>query len=387
MSEMTSRERVRMAIEQKEPDRVPVDFISFQNLITDMGPYGYYALREYLGLADDDREIISALGCVQNMDPRILDRLGNDFRPVNWGPIGVEEIEEDYVRYVPFGFLYKNVGHYSYPDFENAPLKDAQTVADIENHPYWVDPDNVDPKFTEGKREEAKDLHENTDFAIVAQSGFVGYFFHVYTFLRGFNKAFIDMKQNPDLYHALMSHITDSMIALARPFYEEVGDYIDMAQVCGDDMGWQYGPFLSNEMFREFIKPYALKYNQTMRELTDAKFFYHCDGAIYPLIEEFIDMGYDVTSPIMYGCKDMAPAKLKKRYGGRITFHCGIDPQDVMAFGSVEEVKKHVTEVVKTLAPGGGYIFALTDIKPETPPEQIVAAFDTAMEVGKYPIR
>jgi len=124
-----------------------------------------------------------------------------------------------------------------------------------------------------------------------------------------------------------------------------------------------------------------------VRELTDAKFFYHCDGAINPLIEEFIDIGFDITSPVMYGCKDMEPRKLKKRYGDRITFHCGIDAQDVMSFASVEEVKKHVTEVVQTLAPGGGYIFALTDVKSETPPAQIVAAFDTAKEAGTYPIR
>ena len=57
-----------------------------------------------------------------------------------------------------------------------------------------------------------------------------------------------------------------------------------------------------------------------------------------------------------------------------------------MSLGSVEEVKAHVAEVVRELAPGGGYIFGVM-LVPDVPPAQAVAAFDTAMEVGRYPIR
>jgi len=156
--------------------------------------------------------------------------------------------------------------------------------------------------------------------------------------------------------------------------------------VCGDDMGWQQGPFLSPSDYRRFVKPYVLRYLEEVRKLTKAKFFYHCDGSVAPLIEEFIDMGFDILSPVSYGSRGMEPRELKKRYGDRITFHSAIDVQQVMARGTVEEVVRHVTEVIRALAPGGGYIFAIEDIKPETPPAQIVAAFDTAREVGRYPI-
>ena len=386
MSGITPRERVLMAIEHKEPDRIPIDFASFQSQISAMGPYGYFALAKHLGFFDEDVEYEYPFGQVVNPDPRIGKRFHNDFVTVGMTLPPPVEIKENYVQVFPFGWYWQHIGHYWYPDFKNAPLKNAKTVGDIEDYEHWPDPD--DPAYDQsGVGETAKDLHENTDYAVIAEMGWLDFFCHEYHNLRTFQQWFIDMKQNPDIYHALMTKITDSAIALSKKFYKEVGKYIDMAHVNGDDLGWQYGPYFSNETYREFVKPYALKYNQAVRELTDAKFFYHCDGAINPLIEEFIDIGFDITSPVMYGCKDMEPQKLKKRYGDRITFHCGIDGQDVMSFGSVEEVKKHVTEVVRALAPGGGYIFALTDVKPETPPAQIVAAFDTAKEIGTYPIR
>lgn len=383
MSEMTSRERVLMAIEHKEPDRIPIDFAQLQYLITPLGPHGYGALTEYLGITDVV-EPIEVFGMVINPDPRIQDRLGNDFVGVQMGAPAPEVVGENLLRMFPFGYFYKRVGPYWYPDYTMCPLKDAQTVEDIENYDCWPDVD--DPVYAAGTGERAKDLHENTTKAVVAEMLLSAATCHNYHFLRGFEQWFIDMKNNPDLYHALMGQITDSLIGLARHFFAEVGDHVDMVAVNIDDMGSQMGPYISNATYHEYIRPYHLKYMQTVREYTDAKFFYHCDGAIFPLIEEYIDMGYEVVSPITYNARGMAPAELKKRYGQHITFHSGIDVQEVMARGSVEDVKRHVEEVVRTLAPGGGYIFAIEDIKPEVPPAQIVAAFDTAREVGTYPI-
>ena len=384
MSGLTPRERVRMAIEHKEPDRVPIDFASFRYLLSASGPYGYTALKDYLGLEGGPEPFVM-MGIVMNPDPRIQDRLGNDFRTVVMGTPPPEVLGPGHLRVFPFGYFYKSVGPYWYPDFTLSPLKDAQTVQDIENYEFW--PDATDPAYVAGARERAKDFHDNTDYAVWAETGMGDAFFHTYHFLRSFEQCFIDMKRKPDLYHALMTKIVDSLLAVTGKFFAEVGPYIDVAGVNGDDLGWQYGPYFSNATYREFIKPYMVKYLKGIRALTDAKFFYHCDGSIFPLIEEFIDMGYDIISPITRNAKDMEPDKLKKRYGQHITFHSGVDVQSVMDRGSIDDVKRHVADTIRTMAPGGGYIFAIEDIKPETPPAHIVAAFDTAMEVGRYPIR
>jgi uroporphyrinogen decarboxylase len=115
--------------------------------------------------------------------------------------------------------------------------------------------------------------------------------------------------------------------------------------------------------------------------------FYHCDGSIAPLIEDFIDIGVEIISPVLKQGRDMEPETLKKRYGDRICFHSGIDVQEVLPFGTVDEVRDHVQRVIRELAPGGGYIFAVNDIKPEVTPQNITAAYKTAQEFGRYPIR
>jgi uroporphyrinogen decarboxylase len=385
MTEMTSRERVLTAIEHREPDRIPIDFAQLQYLISARGPYGYDALAEYLGVGDPEPPI-EMFGMVLNPDPRIKERLGNDFIGVQMGSPPPEPEGENYLRMVPFGYYYKSVGPYWYPDFTRAPLKDAKTLEDIENYTYWPDP--ADPVYVQGAAERAKDLHENTTLAVVGEPLLLAATCHVYHFLRGFEQWFIDMKLNPDFYHALMTRINDSIIEIAHNFYKDVGPHLDMVCANIDDMGAQTGPYMSNAMYEEYVKPYHLKYLDAVREHVDpgVKMFYHCDGGIAPLIEEYIDMGYDVISPVTHNAKDMRPAELKKRYGQHITFHSGIDVQEVMAVGSVDDVKRHVTEVIRELAPGGGYIFSIEDIKPEVPPAQIVAAFDTAREVGCYPI-
>jgi len=385
MSELTPRERVLMAIDHREPDRIPIDFASFSVSTYAHPPYGYNALCQHLDITDVAEPLVLFGSHVLNVDERLQDRLGNDFRSILMGSPFPEILGPGYARLFPFGLVYKNVGGpFWYPDYQNAPLKDAKTIEDIENYQYWPDPD--DPVYIAGVRERAKALHEQTEYAVIAEPLLSELPCTNYQWLRGFEQWFIDMHRNRELYEALMSKIIGYSIELAKRFYAEVGDYIDVAPVCSDDMGWQQGPFLSVKDYKEFIKPWIVKYLEAVRGLTKAKFFYHCDGSIFPLIEEFIDMGFDIISPITAKARDMEPAKLKKRYGNHITFHSGIDMQEVMSLGSVEAVKSHVAEVVRELAPGGGYIFGVM-LVPDVPPAQAVAAFDTAMEVGRYPIR
>jgi uroporphyrinogen decarboxylase len=53
----------------------------------------------------------------------------------------------------------------------------------------------------------------------------------------------------------------------------------------------------------------------------------------------------------------------------------------------VDEVVEGVKEVIKHLAPGGGWIAAAANnIPQDCPPENIFAGFDTVYKYGKYPI-
>jgi uroporphyrinogen decarboxylase len=57
----------------------------------------------------------------------------------------------------------------------------------------------------------------------------------------------------------------------------------------------------------------------------------------------------------------------------------------VLPFGSPAEVADEVRRRIDDLSPGGGFIFATVhNIQAFVPAENVVAAFDTALEYGKY---
>jgi uroporphyrinogen decarboxylase len=68
-------------------------------------------------------------------------------------------------------------------------------------------------------------------------------------------------------------------------------------------------------------------------------------------------------------------------------FGGGID-NEVLSFGTIEDVRRDVQRQVNAFAPGGGYVFATVhNIPPEVPPENVVAFFKAGQEFGVYPIR
>ena len=78
---------------------------------------------------------------------------------------------------------------------------------------------------------------------------------------------------------------------------------------------------------------------------------------------------------------------MKAEFGDRLTFWGAIDTQDVLPHGSPQDVREEVRRRFKELGPGGGYVVcSVHNIRPEVPPEHVVAMFDSAYEIGRYPI-
>jgi uroporphyrinogen decarboxylase len=107
---------------------------------------------------------------------------------------------------------------------------------------------------------------------------------------------------------------------------------------------------------------------------------YHCDGAIYPLIPELIELGIDVLNPIQPDLEGMDPRQLKSEFGERLVFHGGIDIVRLLSQGTPEQVIAEVLDRVDVLGESGGYILCSAHhIQPDTPVENIVALYDVAL--------
>jgi uroporphyrinogen decarboxylase len=177
-------------------------------------------------------------------------------------------------------------------------------------------------------------------------------------------------------------------LSMAERALEEVGQNIDIVMVSTDDLGMMDRTLVSPEMYRRLIKPLQKKTFASFKAKTPAKRFYHCDGAIYRLVEDFIEIGVEALNPIQVSAACMGDTRrLKSEFGDRLAFWGAIDTRDVLPFGSPRDVREEVRRRFFDLGPGGGYVVcSVHNIQPEVPPENVVAMFDSAHEIGRYPI-
>jgi uroporphyrinogen decarboxylase len=165
-----------------------------------------------------------------------------------------------------------------------------------------------------------------------------------------------------------------------------LGDNVDVV-LCPDDLGMQSGPLISPQLYRKLVKPRHRRLFDTIKSHTNAKLLLHSDGAIAPIIGDLIDIGVDILNPIQVSAAGMGDtARLKKEFGTHLSFWGAIDTQQVLPFGTPEEIRAEVKARIEDLAPGGGYVLsAVHNIQAEVPPENVCAMFEAALEFGACP--
>ena len=377
---LSHRERVIKALSHQEPDRVPFDLGSTAN--SSIHLLGYQRLKAHFGVEAEDTIIHKMMQTVAVHEP-ILQALDIDLRYVSYGasdrrpdiPVGEDGYQDEWglVRRKPPSSLYY--------DLVKSPLAGSITTQDIVNFP-WPDPG--DPGYTRGLRDRLLHYRENTDYAIALRLPSV--FVHVTQYLRGFEDWFLDLAADKKLAGALFDAVTEWNTAMAEEMLKVGGDLADV--VCtSDDMGFQTGPMVSPELYRELFKPRHKKFFDMVKKNTSAFIHFHCCGSIYKLLDDFIELGVDVIHPVQVAAKDMDSSILAPEFGDRLSFWGGVDTQRVLPRGTTEEVKAEVRRRIRDFAPGGGYILAAVhDIQPDVPVENIIAMYEAGREYGRYPI-
>ena len=84
----------------------------------------------------------------------------------------------------------------------------------------------------------------------------------------------------------------------------------------------------------------------------------------------------------------MEANRLKEKFGGRIVLWGGLDVQEILPYGTPQEVEAEVKRIIEVFSPGGGYVFSPAHvIQPDVPLENIFTMFDAAVRYGKYPVK
>jgi uroporphyrinogen decarboxylase len=317
------------------------------------------------------------------LDEEAMVRLGSDGRPLIPRaapcPLRKDNSPDEFID--EWGVTWRREPGVLYYEIANSPLRNL-TVTDLDSYPW---PDLADPRWFEGFAEEARELHENSPYAVVARSGFSPH--EVIYVARGLDTWLTDLVTDPEFAHALMRKVTDLMLAGVARYLEEVGPYIDVL-VIGDDLGTDTSLMMSPQTYRKMIKPYHAELMAAIKKRTKAKIFFHSDGNVYRLLGDLVDIGIDILNPVQVSAGDMGDtARLKREFGKHLSFCGAIDTQYVLPHGTREDVRAEVRRRIRDLAPGGGYIVASVHcIQPDVSPENVLAMCDEVAVSGRYPL-
>jgi uroporphyrinogen-III decarboxylase len=171
-----------------------------------------------------------------------------------------------------------------------------------------------------------------------------------------------------------------------RRFYEAVGNHVSLIFLSGADYGTQQSLLFAPRVFADLFAPFFHRLTTWIHENTRWKVFLHCCGAVEPLIEQFVQAGFDVLNPVQCSAAGMDAAHLKAKYGHQLVFWGGgVDTQKTLPFGSPEEVRAEVGERIRVLGKAGGYVFnAVHNVQPGTPVENMLAMFQAYRENRDY---
>jgi uroporphyrinogen decarboxylase len=399
------RDRVLTALRHQEPDRVPIDFGGTGD--STIMAVAYQGLRRQLGLAPSTTRVIDVYQQTAVIEEDVRQALGVDVMPVFDEPNGWrrDTLPDGTPAEFPAKFrprlqddgsqvIFDSAGNVVlkmpkggyYFDRVYAPLANATSVRDIERCMDDIEnydkPAHLDKSYEELAQKAAVLLH-NTDYLLVGYFG--GHILQAAQSLRGWDTFLMDLLVNQGFAHALMDKLLEAQLKRFEHYAATVGQYIHVVHL-EEDLGMQDRPLMSPSLYRKMVKPYQEKLVSFIKSRCDAFILLHTDGAVAPLIPDFIEMGVDAVNPVQVSAAGMDTKELKKEFGRDITFWgAGCDSQTVLPFGTPEEVAEEVKRRIDDLAPGGGFVFSpIHNVQAEVPAENVVTMFKTALEYGVY---
>ena len=380
---MTSRDRVLTALAHEQPDRVPIVIGTSNTTGIKMG--AYRRLKARLGIASPDRCIYDwpELGTAA-LDEAALIRLRGDARGIlDRFPTDIYRRNRARAPHAPFvddwgtGQVEIAPGSW-FPGIH--PMKDASTIDAIERYPW---PDMDDPSRVAHVRAEAERLRRENQYAVIGTPWLLFPLERAFA-MQGMDTFLMHMALSTDFARALLTKIADLCKRLMGHFLRECGDLVDIIKI-GDDLGSQDRLLMSPAMYRQVLKPIHADYIAFIRGRTKARVFFHTDGDVFDLVDDFVEIGVDILNPVQTSAGRMSNLpELKRRYGSRLAFCGAIDTHRILPSGTPDEVRREVHRVLDIMAPGGGYLLAsVHTIMDDVPPENIVAMVDAVVDYGR----
>jgi len=409
---MNSRERLLLTINHKQPDRLVVDMGAGGQ--TGMGVCAVHNLRSRLtGKANYRVKVSEPYQMLGEVDEELrnlinLDVLGihppNNmfgFKNERWKPFTMHDGTEIKVPGA-FNYTLDNEGSVlmhaggdtSTPPRARMPVTgyffDAIDIGSTADYDHLNPADNTEEfgilssEDIEYFASEAKKYYTETDYGIYMTLPGMAFgdialvpapWMKHPKGIRGVEEWYLATLAYPDYIKAVFEKQCETALKNIELLAKAVGDCVQVVFVSGTDFGTQSNLFVSLKTYRDLYKPYQKAVNDKIHELTNWKIFIHSCGAIYDLIPDLIDAGFDILNPVQISADGMDPKRLKSEFGKDIVFWGGgIDTQKTLPFGTPDEVYREVRKNIEILSPGGGFVFnTVHNIQSNVPVENIIA--------------
>ncbi len=413
---VSSRDRLRTALEHREPDRIPLDFGSTN--VTGIHVSCVAALRDYYGLPKEPVKVYEPFQMLGSIDDGLRAAMGLDVigvfpRKTKFGAPAADWKEWDFRGLqvlVPGDFrttTSPNGDILVYPqgDLTAAPsgrMPVGSAFFDIIVRQPEIDEEKLDPadnleEFGPLSDEDLDHIERSARTAGASGYGVVGSFGGT-SFgdvglvpaaalknpkgIRDVAEWYMSTRTRRGYIHRVFEGQCEIALANLASVHSRIGDSVDCMYVCGTDFGTQTSAFCSVATFRELWFPYYQRVNHWVHANTNWKCFKHSCGSVERFLESFIEAGFDIVNPVQCSAAGMDPAELKRKYGSRLVFWGGgVDTQKTLPFGSPREVREEVLRRCEIFAPGGGFVFsAIHNLQAGTPVENIVAMLDAVHE-------
>lgn len=410
---MISRERVRTAINHKEPDRVPIDIGGTK--ITGIHIDQYIKIGEYLGIDVELPRCYEQFQMLARVDEPIRRWLHGDvielenvyetwgYRNSDWKPW--RNTAGNYIL-MPGDFNYKveDKGDISLYDisgkhaanmastgryFERLPnppldLSKETIFADVGRFKKSI-PVYTDEELTILEKR-AKLMYETTEYsihggALKGKLGTTGVFAgHMFT------EWLCILVMEQEYAEEILGAAGEVAVENIDLYLQAVGKYIDTILISTTDFGTQTGELFNPDIFKELYMPNYKKMCDCVHDKSNVKTLFHSCGSIRNIIPYFIEAGCDILNPIQANAYRMDVKEIKETYGEQIVlWGAGIDSQTVYPAGSLEEVRSQVRERLEILMPGGGCVFSPThNTQFDVPMENMKEFVNTVLEYGVY---
>lgn len=419
LSLMTSKERVNASLNHKQTDKVAIDFGSTS--VTGIHVLAVEKLRNYFGLQKKLVKVIEPYQMLGEVDDELKSLLGID-------TVGV------FPRNTMFGFANESWKEFKtfwgqevlVPKKFNTSIDENGDLIIYPEGDEGVSPSGRMPKsgyffdsiirqeaFDESNLDPMDNVEEFTPFAeddlayfenevnvaydsdkaVVVNIGGTGLgdialvpapFLKHPRGIRDITEWYMSTVMRMEYIQTIFEMQTDIALLNLKKVYQKVGNKIDVIFLCGTDFGTQDSQFCAPESFLELYQPYYKKMTSWIHKNTSWKIFKHSCGAVEPLIDNFIQSGFDILNPVQIAASGMDPKNLKSKYGNKLTFWGGgVDTQKILSFGTPNEVENQVLEQCRILSENGGFVFnTVHNIQANVPVENIVAMFNALKKIN-----